>query len=181
MPSLDNKLSLARNTALCGVFCAVALILSYLEGFVPLGAFLGIPGVKLGLANIVAVVIFYRIGVYHAAVVSLLRILISTLLFGNVTSFVFSLCGGILSFFVLFFTRRIYEKHIGLIGVSILCAAAHNAGQIFAAFVLMQETGVFLYLPPLLIAAIPCGSVTGVISALLLYTIRKNKTGDVWK
>lgn len=178
MPSSDSKLSPAYRAAVCGVFCAVALILSYLEGFVPLGAFLGIPGVKLGLANIATVVLFCRIGIYHAAAVSLLRILISSLLFGSVTSLAFSLCGGILSFLVLILTCRIYERYIGLVGVSVLCAAAHNIGQMLAASILMQETGVFLYLPLLLLAAVFCGAVTGVISALLMHAIPKNKTGD---
>ncbi len=179
MPLSDSKRSPAYRVAMCGVFCAVALVLSYLEGLVPLGALLGIPGVKLGLANIAVVVVFYRIGIYHAAAVSLLRILISSLLFGSVTSFAFSLCGGILSFLALALTRRIYEKYIGLIGVSVLCAAAHNIGQILAAFVLMREAGVFLYLPLLLVAAVFCGAVTGVISALLMRAIPTNKTGDV--
>ena len=173
MPLSDSKLSPAYSVAVCGVFCAVALILSYLEGFVPAGAIVGIPGVKLGFANIATVVVFYRMGVYHAALVSFLRIFMSSILFGNVTSFAFSICGGVLSFLVLLLTRRIYEKHIGLVGVSVLCAAAHNVGQIIAAFALMRETGIFLYLPPLLIAAIPCGAVTGVISALLMRSIPK--------
>ena len=179
MPSSDSKRSQAYKVATCGVFCAVALVLSYVEGGVPLGALLGIPGVKLGLANIATVVVFYRVGICYAALVSVLRILISSLLFGSVTSFAFSLCGGTLSFLVLILTYRIYGKYIGLIGVSVLCAAAHNIGQIFSAFVLMREPGVFLYLPTLLIAAIPCGAVTGIMSALLMRAISKNKIGDI--
>lgn len=179
MPSSDRRSVSARRVAVCGVFCAVALILSYLEGFIPLGAMLGIPGVKLGIANIATMVIFYRVGIYPAAMVSLLRIIISSLLFGSVTSFAFSLCGGIVSFCILVFTRRIYERYIGLMGVSVLCAAGHNIGQIFAAFALMMESGVFLYLPLLLVAAIPCGTVTGIISALLMRAIPKNITGEI--
>ena len=64
-------------------------------------------------------------------------------------------------------------------GVSVLCAAGHNIGQIFAAFALMMEAGVFLYLPLLLVAAIPCGAVTGIISALLMRAIPKNITGEI--
>ena len=90
----------------------------------------------------------------------------------------FSLFGAALSLFVLLLSRRIYGKYIGVIGVSILCAAAHNIGQIFAAFILMGEIGVFLYLTPLLLAAVPCGIVTGTVSALLMQMIKRNKTGE---
>ncbi|MBQ2827356.1 MAG: Gx transporter family protein [Clostridia bacterium] len=168
----------ARRIAYCGVFAAAAMIVSYLESFIPVGQLIGVPGLKLGLANILVAVAYFSLGASYAASVSLVRIVISSLLFGSVTSFVFSLFGGILSFTVLFLLGGQYKKSIGLIGISVLSAAAHNTGQILAASLVMSEISVFIYLPVLLIFSVPCGGITGTVAEITLSLItgsRKNK------
>lgn len=158
---------LSRKVSLCGIFVSLALMLSYLESFVPVGFFAGVPGFKLGFANIAVLVVYFSAGPYCAAAVSLIRIIVSSVLFGSVTTFWFSLSGGLLSFAALVLLSRLYPGRVGMIGISVVCAAMHNTGQIAAAAVLMKTASVFGYLPYLLLLSVPCGIITGAVSAAL--------------
>ena len=164
---------LSRKISLCGIFVSVALILSYLESYVPVGFFAGVPGFKLGFANIAVLVVYFSAGPLCAAAVSLIRIIVSSVLFGSITTFWFSLAGGLLSFAALALLSRLYPRHVGMIGISVICAAMHNTGQTLAAVLLMKEISVFGYLPYLLLLSVPCGIITGAVSAVLFrYTGR---------
>lgn len=166
MLSSDKKI--ARIAADSAFVCA-ALALSYLESLIPLRIILPLPGFKLGLANIAVTVCAFRYSVKDAAAVSLCRILLSFLLFGGVTSLLFSLFGSLLSCAVLLpFTKRRGAGRIGLsfVGISLLCALAHNTGQLIAALVIVGRA-VLSYIPMLISASLICGALCGIILCLI--------------
>ena len=152
----------ARVRRLCknAAMLALAMTFSFVEHLVPLSLFLPLPGVKLGLANVVTVVLFFLGSPVDAAVVSALRIGLSALLFGTPVSLLFSACGGILAYLALWLCRPFFRGAFSFIGISVLSATGHHFGQIFAAMLLF-DSGVFLtYLPVLLLAGIFTGGMT---------------------
>lgn len=169
MPASDKRVArVAENAA----FLSVALILSFVESFLP-PALLPLPGFKIGLANLAILSLFYRTeNLANAAVISLCRCLITFILFGNVTSLLFSLCGGAMVILMLALAGRMHG--LSFIGVSVLCAAAHNTGQLLAA-VLLTGTAVLAYMPALFAASAFYGSVNGIILNLMPEFITKNK------
>ncbi len=174
MASRDKALRLTQ----CAMLLGAALILSYLEAILPLALPIALPGFKLGLANIVVTLTFAAISERDAAVVSLLRILLMGLLFGNAASLMFSLCGGLLAYAGLWLFARLGRRIFSLIGVSIGCAALHNLGQLAAAALLFGSEVILGYLPMLLFAALLYGSVTGVLLELLLPRLRATVSGS---
>ncbi len=146
----------------------LCLMLSYLEAILPLDAWIPLPGFKLGLCNILITLVFVALSPIDAAVISLSRILLMGLLFGNMASFTFSLCGGILSYLGLWIFARAGKKLFSMVGVSVGCAALHNIGQLIAAMFWFSADTVWGYLPFLLIAALIFGSLTGSLLVLLL-------------
>lgn len=155
--SSDNSVHrLAEDSAL---LCA-ALLLSFVEAVIPIMV-LPIPGFKLGLANIAILLTAYRCSVGDAAVVSLARILLTFLFFGSPTSLFFSLSGGILVITVLILLKAVrLTQKFSFIGISVLCAAAHNLGQLLAAITLTGNA-VLAYLPALATASLIYGTLTG--------------------
>lgn len=156
------------RVALCGVMVALALVFGYIEHLVPFPV--GIYGIKLGLANLVVVVMLYSFRWYTALSVNLLRIFISFLLFGSATSLIYSLCGGILSFCLMLLMSRLKKPSFSVIGVSICGAIAHNIGQICAAVILLDELRIAFYLPVL----IAVGAITGTLIGLIAMPILKH-------
>jgi len=145
------------------------MILSFIESLIPPLAM--VPGVKIGLANIVTVFLLYTLGIRAAGAVSLIRVLLSALLFGNVQSLIFALSGAILSFVVM-----IVAKHLlpfGTVGVSVLGAIAHNAGQIIAAVIVMETVGVAYYFIPLVISGTLGGVLVGIVAAVITKRLQK--------
>ena len=159
---------ISYRVALCGVMVALALVFGYIEHLVPLP--IGIYGIKLGLANLVVVVMLYSFRWYTALSVNLLRIFISFLLFGSATSLIYSLCGGILSFCVMLLISSLKKPSFSVIGVSICGAIAHNIGQICAAVLLLDELRIAFYLPVLIIV----GAITGTLIGLIAMPILKH-------
>ena len=157
MPFSDRRvLRVAENAA----FLSLALILSFVESLLP-AAVLPLPGCKVGLANLAILTVFYRThSIVPAAVISFCRCLITFFLFGNFTSLLFSLCGGAMVLGMLLLLKRV--RGLSFLGISVLCAAAHNLGQLAAA-VCLTGTAVLAYLPVLLAAAAFYGSVNGII------------------
>ncbi len=153
---------------------ALALVFGYIEHLVPFP--IGIYGIKLGLANLVVVVMLYRFKWYTALSINLLRIFISFLLFGSATSLIYSLCGGILSFFAMLLLARIKKPSFSALGVSICGGTTHNCGQLLAATILLDELRLAFYLPVLIIAGALTGTVIGLVALILLKNpIFKNK------
>lgn len=158
-----------RTQRICldALLVAFAMMLSYLEVLLPLTAWIPLPGFRLGLANLAVTLTFFLLSPIDAAVISAIRILLMGLLFGSATSLYFSAMGGLLSFLMLLLCAK-FAKRCSLCGVSVLCAAAHNVGQIFAATTLFGVYLIFSYLPWLLLSAVVCGTTVGVLLNLTL-------------
>ena len=156
-----------RDITLCAVLTAAALVLSLVESALPLQALVPLPGVKLGLANTVALYAVYRLGARQAFAISLCRVLLLFFLSGSVTALFMSLCGALLSLCAMA-ARRLARGALSVLGVSVVGAAFHAIGQILCAMALTSGTAVFYYLPLLLLSAVPCGLLTGLCAAGLL-------------
>ena len=156
----------AKNIALCGVLSALALGLSVLEGFFPLSLLIPLPGVKLGLANIVTLFALYALGSRPALAILLTRCVLGSLFAGNASALLFSLLGGLASMGVMIALRR-WDK-FSVFGVSLGGAAAHNVGQIAAAVIVLDSAAVLGYLPLLLLVSLFTGALTGLLVSLLL-------------
>lgn len=150
------------------VTVAVAMILSFIESRIP--AFVAIPGVKVGLANIAVIFALYKMGWREAMAVSLVRVALVALLFGSVVSFAYSIAGAVLSLSLMILLRKtgVFTE----IAVSVVGGITHNIGQIFVAFLLLESDVVFYYLPFLLISGIIAGIAVGAASALLIKRIK---------
>lgn len=155
-----------KRLALCAVLIALALALSYTERFIPLQMVIPLPGVKLGLANIVTLIALYLMGPKAAFAVLLPRCVFGAVFGGGITGLAFSLTGGVLAMLVMILARKI--PVFSIYGVSILGAAAHNVGQILAAMVLMNSRYIGAYLSYLLIVALFTGVATGAAGAGVL-------------
>ena len=153
-----------NRTAYFGVFTALALIFSYVETLIPIQ--FGIPGAKLGLANLVIVIVLYKTDWKEALLLSVVRIVLSGFIFGNVFSIIYSLAGGILSLAVMAAIRK--DKGFSVIGVSMAGGVCHNIGQLIVAMIVVQTYQVGYYLPVLLIAGLATGTLIGVISSGVL-------------
>ena len=147
----------------CAILISLALVLSYMERFIPLQMLVGLPGVKLGLANIVTLMALYFLGERNAFTILILRCFLGSFFGGGLSSLAFSLTGGIFALVTITLMRRV--KLFSVYGVSVLGAAAHNIGQIAVAMVLMKSVYVAGYLPYLLIVSIFTGLATGSICA----------------
>ena len=167
-----------KYLTLCTVLICLALVLSYVEHLIPLHLLIPLPGIKLGLANIVTLITLYLLGPKSAFTVLVLRCTLSAAFGGGVTGFLFSATGGLLAMAVMTAARHI--KKLSIYGVSILGAAFHNIGQILIAMVLMRSVYVAAYLPYLLGVAIFTGLLTGSActgTLRALYAIGKNRKG----
>lgn len=145
---------------------AVAMILSYVESLLPS---VGIPGVKMGLANIAVIFALFRFGWKEAAALSLVRVLLVSLLFGSVGAMLYSLAGAVLSLAVMALLRRI--DRFSTVGISVAGGVAHNAGQILMAMLILQTKQLLGYLPVLAVSGIAGGVLTGLAAALLIRRI----------
>ena len=164
MKKLDTK-KLVTLSALI----AVAMILSYIESLIP--AFVAVPGVKMGLSNIATVFTLYALGWPYAIIVSIIRVLLSALLFGNVTSLIYSLAGATLALASMILLKKLDK--FSSVGVSVVGSLFHNVGQITAACLVMETTAISLYLIPLTISGTIAGVVIGLIAGNLVNRIKK--------
>lgn len=155
-----------KRLVLLAMLTAVAMILSYVESLLPS---VGIPGVKMGLANIAVIFALFRFGWKEAAALSLVRVVLVSLLFGSVGAMLYSLAGAVLSLAVMALLRRI--DRFSTVGVSVAGGVAHNAGQILMAMLILQTKQLFGYLPVLAASGIAGGVLTGLVAALLIRRI----------
>ena len=170
--SILSRANLTRRLCLDAILITAAMMLSYLEALIPMTLLLPLPGFKLGRANVVTILAFVLVSKKDAAVISALRILLMGLLFGSVTSLFFSAMGGLLAFLALCFASRFLQS-CSFLGVSVLCAAAHNVGQLLAAVCLFGFELLLSYLPLLLFAALLSGALTGCILNLSIPTLSR--------
>ena len=155
-----------KRLVLLAMLTAVAMILSYVESLLPS---VGIPGVKMGLANIVVIFALFRFGWKEAAALSLVRVVLVSLLFGSVGAMLYSLAGAVLSLAVMALLRRI--DRFSTVGISVAGGVAHNAGQILMAMLILQTKQLLGYLPVLAVSGIAGGVLTGLAAALLIRRI----------
>ena len=155
-----------KRLVLLAMLTAVAMILSYVESLLPS---VGIPGVKMGLANIAVIFALFRFGWKEAAALSLVRVVLVSLLFGSVGAMLYSLAGAVLSLAVMALLRRI--DRFSTVGISVAGGVAHNAGQILMAMLILQTKQLLVYLPVLAVSGIAGGVLTGLAAALLIRRI----------
>ena len=160
----DSKI---RKVANCALLIALAMVLSYVEALIPIN--FGIPGVKLGIPNLVIVVGLYLLKPHEVFIIS--RVILVAAMFGNGMSLMYSLAGGILSFAAMALLSR--AKGFSMIGISILGGVCHNIGQIIVAAVVVENLKIMYYFPVLLIAGIVTGAVIGIISGRILKIAQK--------
>lgn len=161
-----------KRLALCAVLTSLALALSYMERFLPLQLLIPLPGVKLGLANIVTLIALYLLGPGSAFAILVPRCILGAVFGGGITGLLFSLTGGLLAMSVMSQSRKM--SMLSIYGVSILGAAAHSVGQILAAMVLMNSVYVGAYLPWLLAVSVFTGLATGAAGAGVLRVLRRD-------
>lgn len=165
MPSWgDNS---ARRVALFGMLLAMTVALAWVERLVPVDAV--VYGAKLGLANLVVLCGLYLFPLPWAAVLTVLKILLTGLLFGNYYSLAYSVAGGCLSFLVMVLCKR-FGRTIGF--TSVLGGVSHNVGQLLCAWVILGHMGVLAYFPVLLLAGVGAGAAVGAVGALILQRLR---------
>lgn len=160
-----------KKTVLLGFLLAISMILAYIESILPLA--IGIPGVKLGLPNLVVVLLLYLYGKREALSVNLLRIMLTGFLFGNLYSILYALAGAIFSFFVMVIVRR--TGMFSIIGVSISGGVSHNIGQILVAMFVVETFAPAFYLPFLLIVGAITGLLIGIVSARVIMYVPSDK------
>ena len=163
-------MSKTKRLTLCAILIALAMALSYTERFIPLQMLVPLPGVKLGLANIVTLMALYLLGPRAAFAILIPRCIFGAVFGGGITGLAFSLTGGILAMAVMALAKKC--PVFSVYGVSILGAAAHNVGQILAAMVLMHSYYIGAYLPYLLVVALFTGFATGAAVAGVLRAIK---------
>lgn len=157
--------------AFAGVSIALAMVLAYIEVIIP-PLFPAIPGIKMGLPNIVIVFLLYRRGPTFAAIVSLLRILLVSMLFGNAMALMYSLAGGILSLLVMILLCKL--NFLSAVGVSVAGGVTHNVGQILMAMLLLNTSELGYYLVILTVTGTISGILIGLCGAALIKRVPKN-------
>ena len=156
-----------NRVAYFGAFTALALIFSYIETLVPIS--FGIPGVKLGLANLIIVIALYKIPLREVYVLSIVRVLLSGVLFGNYFSIAYSLAGGLLSLTVMALLKK--WGGFSLQGISIAGGVCHNIGQLVVAMIVVETFAMSYYMPVLLVAGLITGFLIGVVADQVLRRI----------
>ncbi|MFL0247833.1 Gx transporter family protein [Candidatus Clostridium stratigraminis] len=161
----------SQKITFISLLVAQALVLYVIEGMLPI-PFIA-PGAKLGLSNIITTVCLYIFSLKDAFIVMMLRIILSTLFGGSISSFLYSISGGILSLLAMYVIKRLGKNYISIIGVSITGAFFHNLGQIIAAALIINNINIIVYLPVLAVAGIGTGFFVGITSRFLMKYINK--------
>lgn len=160
----------AKRIAKMSMLVALAIIFSYIEFLIPIN--LGVPGIKLGLANLVIVIALYTMNTMDVWLISILRILILGFMFGSGMSIIYSIAGAVLSLIVMCIIKRI--KGFSIVGVSIAGGVCHNIGQILVAMLVVETIGILYYMPALLVAGVITGAIIGIISKRVVRVVSKN-------
>ena len=161
----------SKKVAFLGLSIGLAMILSFVESQIP--ALVAVPGIKVGLPNLVIVFMLYRIGFKEAATVSIIRIILVSILFGNLQTMTFSIAGAALSLIGMLLLKKL--DWFSCITVSIVGGILHNVGQIIAACIWTQTAAIAYYIPVLLISGVTAGALIGFVSGLLVQKSKKWK------
>lgn len=159
------------KVAYFGVFTALALIFSYVESLVPIH--MGIPGVKLGLANLIIVIALYKMSIKEAYILSIVRIVLAGFMFGNLFAILYSLSGGILSLTIMCILKK--ADKFSVYGISMVGGVFHNIGQLIMAAIVLESVSIGYYFPVLLISGLVTGFVIGLISNEMMKRLKSYK------
>lgn len=157
------------KVAYFGVFTALALVFSYIESIIPIS--IGIPGAKLGLANLIVVITLYKMGVKEAYLLSVVRVVLAGFIFGNLFGILYSLAGGLLSLTVMAVLKKMDQ--FSVIGISMAGGVFHNMGQLIMAGIVVESTSVIYYMPSLLIVGLVTGFLIGVMAREMIKRLQK--------
>ena len=171
------KKSNVKQMTLCAILISMALVLAYMERFIPLQMIVPLPGIKLGLANVVTLMALFFLGTGSAFTILILRCILGAVFGGGISGLAFSLTGGVLSMTVMCIVKHC--KRISVYGVSVLGAAAHNIGQILVAVIFMGSGYVIGYLPYLLVVSVFTGMATGSLCSGVFRILRRNT--QIWR
>lgn len=169
----------AKTVARFGMLTAVALVLGWVERFIPIG---GIPGIKLGLANTVLLYAIYLMDAKSAWLLMFLKVALSGFLFAGLSAMLYSFAGGLLSLIIMLLLHK--TRGISIVGVSVAGAVGHNIGQLLVACVMVTPRAALSYFPVLLIAGVITGLLTGVAAKSAIHALRaggKNTRTEEWK
>ena len=153
-----------NRVAYFGVFTALALIFSYVETLIPFN--FGIPGIKLGLANLIIVIALYKMKLSDVYLLSIVRVLLNGFIFGNYFSIIYSLAGGLLSLTVMALLKK--QGGFSVMGISMAGGVMHNVGQLIIAMIIVETFSVVYYVPVLLVSGLITGCVIGIVSGEML-------------
>ena len=165
-----KKNSSTKSIAFLGISASVALLLSYIEFLLP-PLFAAVPGIKIGLPNVIIIFVLYAVGVKAAAGVSFVRLCVSSLLFGNPVMFAYSAAGAVLSFLVMIILKK--TDKLSAVGVSVAGGVAHNLGQIFVAMLLLNTPQIAYYMIVLTVTGTVSGVFIGLCGAYLVKRLSK--------
>jgi len=168
-----------KRLVFLSILISQAIILGYIERFIPF-PFLA-PGAKIGLANVVALVCLYRYGFKEALLVQVLRVLLISLLFGNMASFLFSLSGAIFSTTAMSICHKLFKDKFSIMGISLIGAIFHHIGQLSIAAITIQTITIFSYAPILFLISIPTGIFIGILAKLMLSSISRTPWSNASK
>lgn len=164
-----SELSPASKLSLAALMAALAMIFSYVEAVIPVST--GIPGVKLGIANLVVLVAIYELDWRYALGINMVRIAVTGLLFTGPFGALYSLAGGLLSLAVMLALKR--SGLFSVIGVSMAGGVAHNAGQLLVASLVVSELRMFMYLPVLMLSGLASGIIIGFLAHHMMRAMRR--------
>lgn len=152
------------KVAVFGIFVSLALIFSYVETLIPFH--IGIPGVKLGLANLIVVIAMYKMSLKEAYLLSVTRIILAGFIFGNLFSIIYSLAGGLLSLTAMSLLKK--TGGFSVMGISIAGGVMHNVGQLIIAMIIVETFSVAYYVPVLLVSGLVTGMIIGITAGEML-------------
>lgn len=158
----------SKKIARYALLVALAMVLSWLESLIPLSV--AIPGVKLGLTNLVVLFALYRMSTADALAISLIRVLLVSITFGNAFAFAYSFAGAALSLLIMWALKK--SAKFSPVGVSVAGGVGHNLGQIMVAALVLENSGLFLYLPVLMISGIAAGVCIGLVGGIIIQRIK---------
>ena len=154
-----------RKIATLGMLTALAMVLGFVETLIPINL-----GMKLGLANLIVIIAFYLFDIKTGVIVSLLRIVLIAMTFGNISMMFYSISGAALSLLCMILAKQI--KGFSMVGISIIGGIMHNVGQIICAAFVVRTNGVFTYLPVLMIAGVVSGMLIGIAASLVIVRVK---------
>lgn len=166
----NNNKNTKQKVAIRGVLVALAMVLSFIESMIP--PVVAVPGVKLGLTNLVVLMALYRLGERDAIIINAIRIVLVSITFGNMATFLYSIAGGAFSAIVMILLKRI--NRFSMIMVSVTGGVSHNVGQICVAMILLRSKALVYYLPMLWMSGIVAGVIVGFLCAKVVERLPDN-------